>query len=255
MDKAADKISKGIRFFFFLLAHPGKALRFVRLFFNHRSLISERLKYEPYQQWLQNLGIKTFVDAGSHIGPFAFSMRDLYPQAEIYSFEPLPECFAKLQANLYPFGHFKAFNVALGDRQEDTTFYQSSFSESSSLLEMSSIHKTAFPFTAENKAVPVKMARLDDFLAEMQLERPLFLKLDVQGYELQVLKGAEELLHSVDYLMVEVSFKELYKGQARFDEIYQFLKETGFEYTGSLDPLLSPLDGSILQTDAIFIRK
>jgi FkbM family methyltransferase len=255
LDKLADKLSKGVRFFFFLLARPGRAWRYLRLFFNHRSLMSERLKYEPYRQWFQGLRVKTFVDAGSHVGPFAFSMRDLYPDTPIYSFEPLPDCFKRLQQNLAPYGHFKAFNVALGDRQGDTTFYQSSFSESSSLLEMSSLHKEAFPFTADNKPVAVKLARLDDFLPEMQLQRPVFLKLDVQGYELQVLKGAQELLKSVDFLMAEVSFKELYKGQARFDDIYQFLKEAGFEYAGSLDPLLSPLDGTILQTDAVFTRK
>ncbi len=76
----------------------------------------------------------------------------------------------------------------------------------------------------------------------------------MQGYEAQVLNGAKELLKRVAYVLLEVSFRPLYEGQGAFAEIHAFLQSAGFSYSGNLEQLLSPLDGSVLQADALFVR-
>jgi hypothetical protein len=59
----------------------------------------------------------------------------------------------------------------------------------------------------------------------------------------------------VDYLLLEVTYQTLYKGQPLFGDIYKFLNSHGFDFAGNLDSLTSPENGAILQSDAFFIRK
>ena len=80
------------------------------------------------------------------------------------------------------------------------------------------------------------------------------LKIDTQGYELEVLKGAARTLDRIDYILVETSFVPLYEGQANFRDVYAFLTGHGFEYAGSFEQMMSPLDGTVLQADGLFVR-
>jgi len=100
----------------------------------------------------------------------------------------------------------------------------------------------------------VKVVRLDDFVKENDLPLPNVVKMDVQGYEDQVILGATRILQKVECIMIEMSFQPLYQGQPLFDEIYQLLISKGFTFAGNMDDLFSPLVGSILQSDGIFNR-
>ncbi len=120
---------------------------------------------------------------------------------------------------------------------------------------MENLHRSTFPQTEHSQKVNVLVSKLDEVSARLILEAPVLLKIDVQGFELAVLKGAEKMLSQVDCVVCEVSFQPLYQGQATFAEIYQLLLAAGFEYKGSLENLLSPVDGSIMQADAVFMRQ
>ena len=89
---------------------------------------------------------------------------------------------------------------------------------------------------------------------EMELSEKTLLKIDVQGYEDRVLRGATRTLERVHYVIVEVSVGPLYDGQAQFHTIYEFLVQSGFSYMGNMEQLSSPMDGSILQVDSLFGR-
>jgi hypothetical protein len=69
-----------------------------------------------------------------------------------------------------------------------------------------------------------------------------------------VLDGADELLKRVDYLISEVSYQTLYENQVLFDGLYDFLKSKDFRFAGNFDSLLSPENGAILQSDALFVH-
>jgi len=133
--------------------------------------------------------------------------------------------------------------------------WESEFSESSSVLAMGDLHKKTFPHTAHTNSIKVPIARLDDFIGRIQFDPPVLLKIDVQGYEDQVIRGADKVLKKVDCIISEVSFQPLYEGQALFGEIYQLMDDLGFNFAGFMDSLISPKDGSILQSDGIFYRK
>lgn len=220
-----------------------------------RTLVHELPRLTPHRRWLQARGIRTIVDVGGFVGSFAYAMRTILPEAQIYSFEPLDGNYEKLVRNLAPLGRFQAFHTALGEGAGSIDFYQNEFSASSSALEMADLHRQAFPETARQTKITVPVARLDDYLDRMTLEPPVLLKLDVQGYEAAVLRGAAGALARVDILTCELSFAELYAGQLLFDEMYTLLADHGFRFAGLLDSMTSPIDGSILQADGLFINR
>jgi hypothetical protein len=119
---------------------------------------------------------------------------------------------------------------------------------------MSTLHQTAFPWSAKNERLTVQLETLDHCIGDRDLPGKVFLKIDVQGYDDRVLKGASHLLKRIDYVLVEVSFRPLYEGQAKFHDIYDILRTEGFSYAGNMEQLLSPQDGSVLQADALFVR-
>ena len=245
---------KGIEYFSLPFHYPQRFLPLLGKILTNRSLVHEMPRLAPQRAWFQKTGIQTVVDVGSYIGSFAYAIRHILPEAQIYSFEPLQDNYDQLVRKLAPFGRFQAFNTAIGEHAGELEFHRSDFSPSSSALEMGELHRQAFPQTANLTTLRVPVARLDDYLGQMQLVAPVFLKIDVQGYEDAVLRGARQILQQVDFLEIEVSYQPLYAGQVLFDGIHQLLTQAGFRFAGNLDSMLSPLDGSILQSDALFIR-
>ena len=245
---------KGIEYLSLPFQYPHRFLPLLGKVLADRSLVHEMPRLAPQRTWFQKMGIRTVLDVGSYIGSFAYAIRNILPQAQIYSFEPLQENFTRLVKNLDPFGNFTAFNTAIGDRSGEIQFNRSGFSPSSSILEMYELHRQAFPKSAHTTLVTVPIARLDEFLGRMTLTPPVFLKIDVQGAEDSVLRGAEKILAQMDFIEIEVSYRPLYSGQVLFEGIQRMLSDYHFRFSGNLDSMLSPLDGSILQSDALFIR-
>jgi len=252
--RAIDLASKAWTYFIASLERPRDIPFLLSATIGKRAHPGQLIRLARHRKWLTTAGINTAIDVGGHTGQFASALRALLPNAWIYSFEPLPDCHAVLSRRLERTGNFKAFQVALGESPGHATLWRSSFSESSSILPMSDLHKTAFPWSARNVPVDVKIETLDVFLPEMELRPNVLLKLDVQGFEAKVLRGALQVLERVAYVLAEVSFQPLYEGQASFGEICGFLDTKGFSYAGTLDQMQSPVDGSILQADVLFTR-
>lgn len=245
---------KGIEYISLPFQYPGRFLPLLGKLLTDRSLVHEMPRLTPQRAWFQQAGIQTVLDVGSYIGSFAYAIRHILPQAHITSFEPLQDNYTRLVKNLSPLGNFQAFNTAIGEHAGELEFHRSEFSPSSSALEMGELHRQAFPQTANATTLRVPVARLDDYLDRINMTPPVLLKIDVQGYEDAVLRGAGQVLKQVDYLEIEVSYQPLYSGQVLFEGIHQLLVQAGFRFAGNLDSMLSPLDGSILQSDALFIR-
>jgi|RhiMetdeSRZDD1v2_1073273.scaffolds.fasta_scaffold15181_3 FkbM family methyltransferase len=205
--------------------------------------------------WLLNSGIKTVFDVGANTGQFAKVIHEVLPEASIYSFEPLLDCFMELQQKMSNVKNFKAFNTALADSDGEAVFYRSEWSPSSSLLPMEELHKQNFPFTARESRERVKVCRLDDCAKDLSIENEILVKFDVQGTEDKVIAGGKCLLQRARILIIETSMDSLYQGQPLFADIFKLLEDQGFRYTGALGQSFSPLDGSVLYADSIFIRK
>lgn len=219
-----------------------------------KRLDEETLQDERRFLWLTRLPIRTVLDIGANIGQSAIFYHGLFPDAHIYSFEPIGQCYAELKRNVAEVSRATAFNLALGDTQGVTTLYRSASPGSSSLLPMGDLHHCAFPSTKPSGEEQVRVARLDDLAGELRLEDDILMKIDVQGYEDKVLAGGLSVLRRARLVITEVSFHELYRGQTLFQDIYRQLEGVGFRYMGSMKQMLSPLDGGVLQADAVFMR-
>jgi FkbM family methyltransferase len=204
--------------------------------------------------WFKSLGIDTVLDIGANTGQFTKTISSLLPNANIYSFEPLPDCFDKLNEFASKYSNIKAFNTGVGDRSGVMRFERNDASPSSSFLTMTDIHKEAFPYTEKSSTVEVKISKLDDMCENIDLGMSLFVKIDVQGYEDKVLKGGEKTVKKAKLVIVETSFVPLYESQPLFDDIYKTFSEWGFVCIGMIDQLSDPRTGQILQGDAIFIK-
>lgn len=248
-------LTKSIEYLSLPYQFPGHFWELNRAIFTNRELTHELARLAPYRAWLRGLGIKTVLDIGAYIGSFAFAMRRILPDARIISFDPLDKNIRALNKNLKGDPNFQVIQAAIGDKNGTIDFWESDFTASSSALEMADTHKEHFPASSGNRKITVPMKTLDYCLEDFQVETPLLLKVDVQGFEKLVFAGGKRTLKQTDIIISEVSFRQLYKDQPLFEEIHNLLRQEGFVFAGLLDSLCSPLDGSILQADALFTRK
>lgn len=255
LPRVFDLASKAWQYTLAVLEQPTEIPFVIRAVVVGRAHVGEILRLTKYKKWIELMDIHTVLDIGAHSGEFSSALRKVIPDAYIYAFEPTNECFLGLKKRMRKEGGFKAFNVALGEREGHVEFYKSEFSKSSSVLPMGRRHREEFPWTARTEKVSVALRRLDSVLSGRNLVPNVLMKIDVQGYELQVLKGSWETLKKVAYIIVETSFERLYEGASTFDEVYSFLKEQGFRYVGSWDQLVSRRDRRVLQQDAIFVKE
>jgi FkbM family methyltransferase len=217
--------------------------------------IEVELRSRHRHLWLQQLGISTVLDIGANTGQFAAQIRDTLPDAHIYSFDPVEENFRQLQRREARDLRFKAYKFALGDANQKLPFNQNRFSASSSFLDLGEMHKSNFPFAREVEQVEVEVRRLDDLAPELNLEPEILVKLDVQGFEDQVIRGGASVLRTARVVITEVSFQALYEGQPLFGDIHQQLTELGFSLRGFSEQIRSTADDQMLSADAVYVRR
>ena len=194
------------------------------------------------------------LDIGANTGQSASQFHRLLPDARLYSFEPLEDCYKALLKRMGHIPKFRAFNFALGDKNGQADIYRNDYTPSSSLLSMEELHKRAFPFTSHATVQEVKIRRLDDIVNELDIVENVLVKIDVQGTEDNVIMGGERLLSRASVLIVETCFEPLYKDQPLFDNIYEMLRQRGFVYTGNENPRRNPENGRILYCDSVFCK-
>lgn len=197
---------------------------------------------------------KTVLDIGASDGSSARILREYFPTAEIHSFEPLKSSYEKLLRNMAGDKRFHAYNMALGEREEETEIYHSDSEASSSLLSMASLHKVLYPGSATHTKERISVRQLDTILSGTDLEKPLLVKIDVQGFENRVIRGGAKTLREADTIVIENSFVTLYENQALFGEIHTLLQSLGFSYHGRSETHYNQKTKESIYEDSIFIK-
>jgi FkbM family methyltransferase len=201
---------------------------------------------------LGSLGqIRAVADIGANRGQFALAARYCFPEARIVSFEPLPGPAAIYRKVFSGDAEVKLWQVAIGPQSGEAVIHISGRDDSSSLLPISAEQERIFPGTAGVGIANIKISTLSDCLSVTDLPGPAMLKLDVQGFELDSLKGCEDLLGRFDWIYAECSFRELYKGQATVDEVIAWLRERGFPLCGLYNASYDA-SGYAVQADFLF---
>lgn len=207
------------------------------------------------EPWFHNMNIGTVLDIGANIGRFSKTSRALLPDAQIYAFEPLPKCYDQLNKLMGEDSKFKSFNIGLGEANEILEIEQNDFTPSSSFLKMTPIHEEAFPFTRDKKIIQVPVKRLDDIISECTIEKSLMIKVDVQGFEGKVIMGGLDTFKKAKFLLLELSYQELYQGQPLFGDIYEIIHKLGFRFHGTTAQMKNPGNKEFLDADCLFIKK
>ena len=121
---------------------------------------------------------------------------------------------------------------------------------------MTTLHQESAPDSKYLTQETVKMSCLDSLRAELlSQDDRVYLKLDVQGYELQALRGAEKTLSQIQVIDTELSLASLYEGQPSFGEMTDWLGDAGFDLVSLGTAFRDPKSGRLLQLDGIFARR
>lgn len=196
--------------------------------------------------------IDGILDVGANAGQFAIDMRRNRYRDRIYSFEPLVETFAILSEHVSKDERWEAFNFALGEIEDFRKINVSGNSGlSSSLLNMDAFHVENFPDSSYVSCEPVYMSTVDRQVETLNLDpKTSMLKMDVQGYEMNVLQGANQTLKDFRYCYLEVSLVRLYEGESTFYEILNYLNQSNHELVDVFRGTTAR-DGSLLQVDVL----
>lgn len=197
-------------------------------------------------------GIDFIFDVGANSGQFAIDMRRNGYKGCIYSFEPVAATFSILSEQVSKDRKWEAFNFALGESEGYREINVSGNSGlSSSFLKMNFVHIENFPKSSFVSSESVFMSTIDRQVELLKVNpQSSMLKMDVQGYEFNVLQGANQSLKDFRYCYLEVSLTRLYEGECTFYEILKNLHQSGHElidvFRGFTDR-----DGSLLQVDIL----
>ena len=206
------------------------------------------------QRLLKRLEINLVLDAGASDGGFGLELRSAGYTGKIVSFEPLPAPFESLQGRLKHDATWTAFPWALGDACVETKMFVTRDDKCSSLLKPLDRQTTAYAGSAVSGTAMVQIKTLDSIYSDIRSrgDRP-FLKIDTQGYEMHVLRGARKTLDSIVGLQIELSLVQLYEGNPSYTDMLNFMEECGFALF-AMEPVFSnPVTDQLLQVDALFI--
>jgi len=202
---------------------------------------------------LKSNDFQTIVDVGANRGQFVLVARRQFPQARIISFEPLEEAAAVFRRVFKSDPLTSLHQIAIGPEEKQLPMHVSHADDSSSLMPISDLQSRIFPGTEEKEIRNIEVKPLNAILSAKDIITPALLKIDVQGFERDVLKGCLSLLSSFKYIYIECSFMELYIGQALAHEIIAFMEKEGFFLSGVYD-LSYDRQGIAVQGDFLFMR-
>ncbi|WP_430013158.1 FkbM family methyltransferase [Microcystis ichthyoblabe FBCC-A1114] len=209
------------------------------------------------QRLLAYHNIDLVFDVGSNIGQYAKLLRELGYSGRIVSFEPLSSAYSQLKAvsEKDPLWEI-APQAAIGNQEGEIIINIAGNSYSSSALPMLDAHLESAPESAYSGSETVKLSRLDTIAKDYikSETKSIFLKIDVQGLEKQVLEGATAILPLVKGIKLELSLVPLYESQVLFKEMIHIVEKLGYELYGIEPGFTAEKTGRMLQMDGIFFK-
>jgi FkbM family methyltransferase len=216
-----------------------------------RQKLAHRLGVPEIPSALERLRTNRFnprriFDVGAYFGEFTRLCRRLWPSAELVCFEVLPHCVDQLRNWCDHDGHTAVVECLLGaEYRHAVPFHE--METASSVLEEHVLQ------VAPTSTYP--METIDEVVEMDGQGAPDLLKLDVQGYELEVLKGAERTLPQVSAVLAEVNLIDIHKGAPLLDELVTFMRERRFITYDICGLTRRPLDDALWQADFIFVSR
>jgi FkbM family methyltransferase len=188
-----------------------------------------------------------------HLGASTGQERDAYDtycKGRVMWVEAIPRVYLDLQQNIKPYPQQTAYNACLSNVDGDEVVFNVSNNESqsSSILELG-VHALIHPEVHYIEQIAMKTQRVDTLLKDVDVSTINFLNVDLQGAEHLAIEGMGDLIKNIDYALLEVNKKEVYKGCLLIDDLDYFMLQRGFERVETGEWVAESW------TDALYIRK
>lgn len=231
-----------------------------------KRILKRILKYFGYQinkyheedklKIINQFTINKLFDVGANVGQYSLYMRDIGFSKKIISFEPLKSAYQVLAEVASKDNNWIVNNYALGNENVESVINVSGNSYSSSILNMLPEHINRAPESKYIAKEKIEIKKLDSIFNNYYEEGDnVMLKIDTQGYEKNVILGAENVLDKIRILQLEMSVIGLYENEVSFIEMINFLDSKGFELFSLENGFSDSKTGRLLQLDGLFINK
>jgi FkbM family methyltransferase len=224
-------------------------------------MVEEKALFEDLQRvqlpaLFEMYGVDCVIDVGAHEGEYAQRLRSGGYEGQIVSFEPVPRAFEELERHAAGHAGWSAHRLALG-REDGTTTMNVVPGTLSSILPATKFGAGRYPRLQEPEEIEVEVRRLDRVLEEVLDgldERRPFLKLDTQGYDLDVFAGTGDAIDRFVGMQSELALMEIYKGMPRMQEALAAYEDAGFEIAALYPVSRQTRTARVLEYDCVMVR-
>jgi len=204
---------------------------------------------------MESYEVDLVLDVGAYLGAYGQELRVEGFNGRIVSFEPVPRFYKRLNALVARYEDWDTHMFALGDKTGAQTMNLAGNNASSSILPMLDKHAEAAPESKYIGQENIQVKKLDDIFTDIKKgASSVWLKIDAQGYEYNILQGATNSLRDIQTVQLEVSFIPLYEGAKSFKELFLYMDSLGFSIVGVEPFFVDKTNGELLQADVIFSR-
>jgi FkbM family methyltransferase len=203
----------------------------------------------------QGFSPRFILDIGGYRGEWSREAAAIFEEAQLLIVEANPGQEADLAAAIRELGSRAQYMLQLlgPEVREDVAFYQVTSGSPAQVTSGSSVLEelTSFPRTT----LRLRMDMLDRLLDKHTWSPPVLLKLDVQGFELEILKGGSQTLNAAEVVILETSLLEYNRGAPLLDEVIGFMKHAGFVVYDICGQLRRESDAVLFQVDFVFCKE
>jgi FkbM family methyltransferase len=218
-----------------------------KFFKSYINFVSPLFELEPLLKKVDN--INTIIDIGSNKGQFSILARSFFPSSKIYSFDPQKK-YLDIQKKILKKKDINYFNIGIGNKKRLKKFFITSREDSSSFLKPKRINNKNYEIKNIKK---IKIDKLDNLIDIKKIKGPVLIKIDIQGYELEALKGAKKILKVADYLIAEISYQKIYDNQVSNIDLLSYLKKINFKKLLTANE--TKFNDKVFQSDILFVNK
>lgn len=203
---------------------------------------------------IEDYEINLVIDVGANNGQFGRLLRKIGYKGDILSFEPVSSTFEKLRENSANDKRWRQIKLALGNKKGTEIINVFDSTDFSSILNPNEFGKQTFKQIRTSQTETIEIDTLDNILANDLKTRKIFLKMDTQGYDLNVFNGAKKSVNSIVAILSEISFLPIYEDMPDYHQVLKEFEANGFVVTG-LFPVSRNKNLSIIEMDGVLINK
>lgn len=214
-------------------------------------------KNDPFQaqiDFFDSKKVGQVFDVGANVGNVTAKYTKAFPEADIHAFEPIPQAINQFKSQHKGNSKVHLNEMGLSNQKGEQVLNINKSIDTSSLLKSKKIGASSDKSCETVEQLAIQLSTIDDYVGQKNIQNIDILKLDTQGSELNILKGAVDCLKKgkIGLIFTEIYFKEQYENQASFYEIASFLKQYNYQLKDMYELYYN--EKQILWGDAIFVH-